>query len=64
MRKAKRSSLNASRPDGWVWMRSPRTESRAVKREGSLEVKPTDHFRSPRSHQVKGPRKDWSYSSP
>lgn len=64
MRKAKKSNLNASRPDGWVWMRSLGTESRAVEREGSLEVKPTDHFRGPRSHQVKGPRKARSYSSP
>lgn len=43
----KKSSLNASRPDGWVWMRSPGTESKAVRREGSLEVQPTDPSRSP-----------------
>lgn len=45
----KKSSLNESRPDGWVWMRSPGTGSKAVRKKGSLEVKPTDPSRS---HQL------------
>lgn len=52
--KGRESSLNTSRPDGWAWMRSPGTASKAVRREGSLEVEPTDHFRSPQSPPGQG----------
>lgn len=56
MRKGKKSSLNTSRPYGRVWMRSPGMASKAVRREGSLEVKPTGHSRSPQSPLGQGSR--------
>ena len=53
--KGKKSSLNTSRPDGWVWMRSPGTAvSKAARREGSWEVEPTDHSGSPQTPPGQG----------
>lgn len=45
----KKSSLNTSRPDSWVWMRPPGTVSEAVRREESSAGKPTELYGGSRS---------------
>lgn len=53
--KGKQSRLNPSRPDGWVWMRSPRTVSKAVQREGSWRQSPPTTSGGPGPYVAKGP---------